>query len=326
LNLPDGPVPVHFDDIKTLQSRRTKRKIMTFPATGKVVLRTNLADHPISLKLKDGSIRSDLVEFDFAGPKVANQGFKPMVREGAFAAGELAIATYIQAKAWGKKLVALPAPIVSRTQHHTIVFNANFGTVTPKDLEGKKVGIRAYSVTTVMWVRGILQHQYGVDLSKIHWITVEDPHVAEFVDPPSCTRVKPGETLEKLLADGEIIAAVLGDKMPDVPGFTHLFPQPNEMAKDWMKTNGIHVPINHIFCVHSDLPKERPDVVKEVYRMLVEANAAAPEAAAKMAPFGLEPNRKSLQMALDFCSEQGLVPKPMTVNDLFDDVTRQLGA
>jgi 4,5-dihydroxyphthalate decarboxylase len=297
---------------------------MTFPATGKVTLRTNLADHPISMRLKDGSISSDLVAFDFAGPKTANQGFKPMVREGAFTAGELAIATYIQAKAWGKKLIALPAPIVSRTQHHTIAYQANFGTVRPKDLEGKKVGIRAYSVTTVMWVRGILQHEYGVDLSKIHWVTVEDPHVAEFVDPPNCTRVQAGETLETLLAKGEIIAAVLGDKMPDVPGFTHLFPDPDEQAKAWMKKHAIHVPINHIFCVHSDLPKERPDVVKEAYRMLVEANVAAPEAAAKMAPFGVAPNRPSLQMALDFCAEQGLVPKPMSVDDLFDDVTRAL--
>jgi len=299
---------------------------MTFPSTGKVVLRTNLADHPVTKALKDGSIRSDLVEFDFAGPKVANQGFKPMVREGAFVAGELAIATYIQAKAWGKKLIALPAPIVSRTQHHTIAYNSDHGPMTPKDLEGKKVGIRAYSVTTVMWVRGILQHEYGVDLSKIHWITVEDPHVAEFIDPANCTRVKPGQTLEQLLADGEVAAAVLGDKLPDVPGFTHLFAEPDASAKAWMVKNAIPVPINHIFCVHADLPKERPDVVAEVYRMLAEANAAAPEAAAKMAPFGLARNVKSLQMALDYCFEQGLVPQKMAVDDLFDDVTRKLGA
>ena len=297
---------------------------MTFPATGKVTLRTNLADHPVSLALKDGSIRSDLVEFDFAGPKTANQGFKPMVREGAFTAGELAIATYFQAKAFGKPLVALPAPIVSRTQHHTIAYNANHGVMTPKDLEGKKVGVRAYSVTTVMWVRGILQHEYGVDLSKIHWVTVEDPHVAEFKDPANCTRVQPGQTLEQLLKDGEVAAAVLGDKLPDVPGFTHLFAQPDVAAKTWMTKNNIRVPINHIFVVHADLPKERPDVVREIYRMLVQANAAAPEAAAKMAPFGVEPNRTGLQMALNFSAEQGLLPKPLTVDDLFDDVTRAL--
>ena len=297
---------------------------MTFPATGKVTLRTNLADHPVSLALKDGSITSDLVAFDFAGPKTANQGFKPMVREGAFVAGELAIATYFQAKAFGKKLVALPAPIVSRTQHHTIVFNANKGPVSPKDLEGQKVAIRAYSVTTVMWVRGILQHEYGVDLSKIHWVTVEDPHVAEFVDPANCTRVQPGQTMEQLLADGEVVAAVLGDKLPDVPGFQHLFPQPDVRAKEWLAKYDMHVPINHIFVVHSDLPRERPDVVREIYRMLVQANAAAPEAAAKMAPFGVEPNRKSLQLALDFSAEQGLLPKALSVDDLFDDVTRAL--
>lgn len=298
---------------------------MTFPSTGKVTLRTNLADYPVTKALKEGAVRSDIVEFDFAGPKTANNGFKPMVREGAFTAGELAIATYLQAKAFGKKLVALPAPVVSRFQHHTIAYDSRYGDIGPKDLNGKSIGIRAYSVTTVMWVRGILQHEYGVDLDSIHWMTVEDPHVAEFIDPPNCTRVQPGETLEQLLVEGKVAAAILGDKLPDAPTIKHLIPNPQEAAQAWSERTGVR-PINHLFCVHEDLPKERPDVVREIYRMLIESNAAAPESARKsMAPFGLEANRKGLQMAIDFSMEQGLLPRPLTVDELFDDVTRNLG-
>jgi 4,5-dihydroxyphthalate decarboxylase len=297
---------------------------MTFPSSGKVTLRTNLADYPVTMALKSGAVSSDLVQFDFAGPKTANEGFKPMVREGAFVAGELAIATYLQAKAWGKKLVALPAPIVSRFQHHTIAYDSRYGELAPKDLEGKGIGIRAYSVTTVMWVRGILQHEYGVDLNSIRWMTVEDPHVAEFIDPPSCTRVAPGEKLETLLQEGKLAAAVLGDKLPDVASVKHLIPDPQRAAQAWSERTGVR-PINHLFCVHEDLPKERPDVVREIYRMLMESHAAAPESArATMAPFGLEANRRGIQMAIDFSMQQGLLPRKLTVDELFDDVTRGL--
>ncbi len=299
---------------------------MAFQSTGKVTLRTNLADYPVTKALKEGAIQSELVAFDFAGPKVANNGFKPMVREGAFVAGELAIATYLQAKAFGKKLVALPAPIVSRFQHHTIAFDSRYGEIGPKDLNGTTFGIRAYSVTTVMWVRGILQHEYGVNLSTIRWMTIEDPHVAEFVDPLSCTRVQPGETLDRLLVEGKVAAAILGDKLPDVPTIKHLIPNPHAAAQAWSERTGVR-PINHLFCVHEDLPKERPDVVREIYRMLIESNAAAPESSRQiMAPFGVEANRAGLQMAIDFSMEQGLLPRALSVEDLFDDLTRSLGA
>ena len=90
------------------------------PATGPVKLTTNLADYPISKALKSGAIHSDLVTLDFAGTKTANQSFKPMVREGKFDAGELAIVTFLQAIAWGKPLVLLPAVMVGRFQHNCI--------------------------------------------------------------------------------------------------------------------------------------------------------------------------------------------------------------
>src|ERR1700704_4001661 len=149
----------------------------------KVTFPTRLGNYPNTKPLKSGAITSDLVDFDFVEVKVANNLFKNVVRDAKYDVAELAIVTYLQAKAFGKPYVLLPAVLVSRGQHHTIAYNAERGTLSPSDLAGKRVGVRAYTVTTSTWVRGILANDYGVDLDKIEWITFEDPHVAEYVDP-----------------------------------------------------------------------------------------------------------------------------------------------
>jgi 4,5-dihydroxyphthalate decarboxylase len=140
---------------------------MGFASTGPIKLRTNLADYPVTMALKQGAISSPLVDFEFCGPKTAHDGFKPMVRDNAYDAGELAIVTFLQAKAFGKPYVLLPAPISGRFQHHCIGYNAEHGELQPKDIEGRKVGVRTYAQTTGLWVRGILQHEYGVDLANV---------------------------------------------------------------------------------------------------------------------------------------------------------------
>src|ERR1700732_270140 len=78
----------------------------------------------------------------------------------------------------------MPAVAVARGQHHTIFFNPERGHLNPGDLNGRKVGVRAYTQTTGAWVRGFLQEDYGVDFQRVQWITFEDPHIAEFTDPP----------------------------------------------------------------------------------------------------------------------------------------------
>jgi 4,5-dihydroxyphthalate decarboxylase len=295
-----------------------------YPSTGPVRLKTNLADSVYTKALKDGVVSSPLAQFDFAGPKTANQGFKPMVRDNVFEAGELALVTYLQAKAYGKPYVLLPAPIVSRFQHHTIGFAPRFGQMSPKDIEGKRVGVRTYSQTTGLWVRGILSHDFGVDLDSITWVTAEDCHLAEYVDPANCVRKPEGETLDGMLLKGELAAAILGDKLPE--GVTPLIPQPQDVAREWQRRTGMF-PINHMFVVREELSRERPDVVREIYRVIVESNAAAPEDARKeVAPFGLEANRKAIQTAIDWSLEQKLIPRRFEVDELFDDVTRVLGA
>jgi hypothetical protein len=163
--------------------------------TGKIKLFTLLGDYPNTLALKRGEIHSDLVDLEFADVKVASTAFKPLVRDAKFDLGELAIVTYLQAKAYGKPYILLPAPVVARSQHHTLAYNRERGRLTPADLAGKRVGVRAFSVTTGVWVRGILQEQFGVDVDKVHWVTFEDPHVAEYRDPPTVERAPSNKNL-----------------------------------------------------------------------------------------------------------------------------------
>src|SRR5829696_3443188 len=145
-------------------------------------LKTLLGDHPGTTALKNGSVRSDLFEFDFASYSPTNKGFKPMVREGAFDVSEMAIVTYLMAKSFGKPMVLLPDVVLARFQHGHALYNAKAGKLAPRDLNGKRVGIRSFTTTTGAWLRGILANDYGVDLDSIDWVTFEDAHVAEFMD------------------------------------------------------------------------------------------------------------------------------------------------
>ena len=297
---------------------------MSTADTRVLTLKTNLADSPVVAAMKDGRITSDLVQLDFCGPKTAHDGFKPMIRNNDFDAGELAIVTYLQAKAFGKPFVMLPAPVVGRFQHHCIGFNKEFGHLNPKDIEGKKVGVRSYAQTTGLWVRGILQHEHGVDLDKVTWMTIDDSHLTEYQDPPNCQRLPKGSSIPQMMLDGELAAAILGNDMPKDPRVQTLIPEPIAAAKAWYEREHV-VPINHVFVVHQDISRKHPDVVRDIYRMIKESRAMAPESAlATLPPLGLEANRKGLEMAIDWSYEQKIIPRKFSVDELFDDVTGSL--
>src|SRR5580700_7094772 len=239
----------------------------------KLSLHTMLGNYPNVAPLKSGKVHSDLVDFDFVDVKIANSLFKQVVREAKYDLAELAIVTYLQAKAYDKPYVLLPAVVVSRGQHHTIAYNAERGTLKPSDLNGKRVGVRAYTVTTGTWVRGILASDYGVDLDSVKWVTFEDPHVAEYHDPAAIKRAPEGKEIAKMLLDGEISAAILGDKFPD-PRLKQLIPDAEGAAKKWAERHG-GIPINHMVVVREELSRSRPDVVKEVFRTVYESKKAA---------------------------------------------------
>jgi len=290
----------------------------------KTNLFTLLGDYPVTRALKSGELRSDLVGFTYADIKVANTGFKPLVREQKFDLSELAIVTYLQAKTYNKPYVLMPAVVVARGQHHTIAYNPERGPLTASDLAGKRVGVRAYTVTTGVWVRGILKEQYGVDLGKVKWVTFEDPHLAEYTDPAFVERAPAGKNIAQMLLDGELDAAIVGDKLPD-PRLKHLIPDHEAASKAWADKHGYT--INHLMVIRNELSRTRPDLVREVFRLLKESHDAAVRAGDKNAAtlqFGLEPNRRSLETIIDLTFDQKLISRRFSVDELFDDITRTL--
>jgi 4,5-dihydroxyphthalate decarboxylase len=292
--------------------------------TAVMTLKTNLADYPQTRAMKDGRVTSDIVELEYCGPVQAHDGFKPMLRENRFDAGELAIVTYLQAKAYGKPFLALPAPISGRFQHHCAGFNRELGHLNPKDIEGKRVGVRTYAQTTGLWVRGVLQHEYGVDLDKVTWCTVGEGHLAEYSDPPNCERLPKGSDIGQMMLDGELAATLQGVDLPKDPRVERLIPNAQAAARDWYAREGV-VPINHLFVVHEDLVKKRPDIVREIYRMIGESRrlteGGLPD---PFPPMGFEANRKGIQLAIDWAFEQRIIPRKLSMDELFDDVTGSL--
>jgi 4,5-dihydroxyphthalate decarboxylase len=288
----------------------------------KLKLYTLLGDYPNTAALRKGAVTSDLIDFEFADVKVSNTAFKPLVREAKFDLGELAIVTYLQAKTYGKPYVLIPATVLGRGQHHTIAYNPQRGRLSASDLMGKRVGVRAYTQTTGAWVRGFLADDYKVDPAKIRWVTFEDPHLAEYKDPAFVTRAPEGKSMVQMLIGGELDAAIVGDKLPD-PRLAPLIEDADTAARTWAEKYG-GIPINHMMVVRSTIAASRPDVVKEIYRVLRESRRAAPPPAdgSIMDPwrFGVEPNRRSLEIIIDYSFRQKLIPRMFSVEELFDGV------
>lgn len=279
-------------------------------------LRVLLGDHPHTAAIKSGAIKSDLVELDFAEYTPTNKGFKPMVREGAFDVSELAIVTFLMAKGFDKPMVLMPSVMMARHQYSFAVTNPAAGIARPKDLEGKRVGIRSFTTTTGAWLRGILANDFGVNLDAIDWITFEDPHVAEFVD--SSTKAPAGKAIMQMLFDGEL-DAVLGEKSDD-RRVKPLFSNPAMEEKAWIAKYGV-IPINHMVVVSKQLSETRPEIVREVQRMLDASRAAV---AGNSPSFTKHDMDRSLELIIDYSAQQDLIPRKFSVDELFDDVTRKL--
>lgn len=162
-----------------------------------------LGDYPATAALKRGEVRSDSVRLEFADIRPPSAGFKRVVRDLEFEVAELAITTFLMAKAAGKPLRLLPAVVVGRLQHTLLVHDIERGPLAPRDLVGRRVGVRSYSVTTGMWLRGVLAEDHGVDPDRVTWVTFEEAHVAEFRDPPNVERAASGKDLVSMLLAGE---------------------------------------------------------------------------------------------------------------------------
>jgi 4,5-dihydroxyphthalate decarboxylase len=283
-------------------------------------LRTVLGDYPHTLPLKRGKIPSGVARLDFVDVKPTHLAFKPMVRELAYNVCEMAIVTFLMAKAYGKPLTLLPAVMLGRFQHHCMLYNAERGSLSPQTLAGRRVGVRAYSQTTGVWLRGILANDYGVDLDSVRWVTFEDAHVAEYRDPPQIERGPAGKDLTAMLLAGEIDAAIYGAELPADPRLKSVIPDPEAAAQAWYRKHGV-APVNHLVVVKSDLVRAQPGVVGEVYRLLAAAKRAAPAPAGiDPAPFGIAANRPALELIIDYCLQQRMIPRRFSIDELFAEV------
>jgi 4,5-dihydroxyphthalate decarboxylase len=284
-------------------------------------LKTLLGDHAMALPLKRGEVSSTTTRFEFADVKVPNTAFKRVVRDLEFDVAELAIVTFLMAKDRGVPLSLLPVVLLSRFQHAFIVYDASRRKLELRDLEGCRVGMRSWTVTTAVWIRTILADDYNVDLDRISWVTFEDSHVAHFPDPPRVERARPEQDLIAMLKAGDIDAAIVGAPVAD-PAIVPLISSPVDAAAAWQRKYGA-IQVNHLVAVKSEICSAQPDTVREIYRLLWESKRTAglPQSGAvDLNPIGLEVNRRNLEVAVDKTYRQGLISRPMSVDSLICDV------
>ncbi|HET7365622.1 MAG TPA: phosphate ABC transporter substrate-binding protein [Burkholderiales bacterium] len=269
------------------------------------MLKTLMGDQEVTRQFKTRTDKLNFVEVKGG----AAQHFKRVVRDLEFDVAEMAIITYLIAKAYAKPYRLLPFTVLARYQHPFLVYNAARGTVTPEDLHGKRVGVRSYSVTTGAWIRQILAEDHGVDISRIKWVTYEEAHVAEFRDPPNVERAPAGKEITAMLKAGEIDAAILG-AIPTDPQLKPVIRDPEAAGKRWGEKHGA-IQLNHLVVVKNTVPQMAAD---EVFRMLVESKTAAGNP--PNLPHGLEATRHDLELAIDCAYKQRLIPQRFTVEQL----------
>jgi 4,5-dihydroxyphthalate decarboxylase len=257
----------------------------------------------------------------------------------------MAITTYLTARAHGKAFTAIPVFPMRAFHHGAILYNTTSGIREPRDLEGRRVGVnRGYTVTTGLWARGILQHEYGVDLRTITWVLSGDEHVAEFQPPANVVSIEPGQTLEQLLASGEIPAAI-GIKLDTpVPDVKPLIPNGRDVGLQHLRQGGLY-PINHTVVVKNETLDRYPDLAADLFAAFVEAKriyvdqlragqtamTPADETFAQVMaitgdplPYGIEPNRREIEAVIQYSVEQGILSQAAPVEALFAPSTRDL--
>jgi 4,5-dihydroxyphthalate decarboxylase len=295
---------------------------------------------------KEGTVKPKTFEPEFEEVNPLIAAFRKMVRGSEYDVCELAITTYICAKEHGKKFTAVPVFLVRGFHHGAILVNTKAGIRTPKDLEGKKVGVsRGYTVTTGVWIRSVLQDEYGVDLSKVTWILSGDEHVAEYKAPANVVPIEPGKKMEDMLISGEIVAAIGVDV--EHPDIKPLIPDAETEGLKSFKNRG-HFPINHTVVIKDELLEKYPDLAADVFNAFAESKRMYVEklkagqiekmtdadktakavmdatGGADPLPYGIEANRKVLEELVQHALTQRIITKPVAIEDLFAPSTRNL--
>ncbi len=286
--------------------------------------------------LLDGTVQSERVALEHIEVSPIPAAFRRMVRSLEFDISEMAFATYLCARAHGKAMTALPIFLTRRLEHGSISYHPKSGIQSPADLAGRRVGVRSYTLTPGVWVRGILQSAYGLDLEQVTWVLTGDEHVAEYVAPAHVVSAPAGSDLKDLLLAGEIDAAI-GLPPDEEAGIRTLIAEPEQAGIAYYRQTGIY-PISHMIVVKDALLHAHPWLAETLCDLFVRAkrhylgqlngNAGShPADAAMLAmrpvlgddhiPYDLESNRKSIEALIAYCTDQQVIPQAVDIEDMF---------
>jgi 4,5-dihydroxyphthalate decarboxylase len=316
-------------------------------------LRVALRTYPYTEALKAGAIKVPGATLDFIDVKPHIAAFRRMVRDLEYDICEIAPTTYMIARAYGVPIKALPLFFVRRFHHDGIVVRPESGITQPKDLEGKRFGVRAYSVTTGVWKRGLLQNDYGVDIDRVTWVVDDEEHVAALKLPGNVEHVPEGSSLVAMMAEGRLDAACTADAGigrvgkpgenwnndgPALPeNLRELFGNPAKNDAELYAKNGVF-PIHGCLAVKQEVLDRYPELASNLFAAFTKAKAPYLDAlkdgtaSGKQAdkdrkhmkivgedpiPYGLEANRNSIEALIRYGHQQGLIPRPYKAEDMF---------
>jgi 4,5-dihydroxyphthalate decarboxylase len=280
------------------------------------VLEIALGDYPHTRELKSRLAGSP--SFNFVNIQPITKAFAPMARQQAHDISEMALVTFLQAKAYGKPLVLLPVAVAARSQEISLICLAKNDSIRgPADLIGKRVGVRAYSQTTGAWIRGILGDEFGIRPEDIRWVTFEDAHVAEYKDPPFAERAKPGSDMMAMLRAGELDAVIVGNDKPVSADLKDVYPDAEAAGRQFKQKHGF-VPVNHVVVVRQSTLDAQPDAVMTFYRAVESIWKELPKGSAL--PLGRAEIEPSVELALRYISAQKMLPRTMTPSEVWSGV------
>lgn len=307
--------------------------------------------------LKWGDVRIEGVDPAFVEVVPIIGAFRRMVRDLEFDICEMAPTTYMIARALGAPYIALPIFLMRRFHHGGFVVRPDSGIKVPKDLEGKKVGVRAYSVTTGVWTRGIFVNEYGLDSAKVTWVVDDEEHVATLKLPPNVVHAPEGKSLQSMMKAGEIQAgftgpAGVGRAGPPVSGwdkagaaaaaadtYPELIADVEKVEADWFRKSGIY-PIHGLIVVKDEHIKRHPWLARSLMNAFVEAKKPyleelkrgqgdSPEdkrygnflsLMSDPLPYGNAANRASIEALVTYSLQQKLIPSRPQLDQVFVDI------
>jgi 4,5-dihydroxyphthalate decarboxylase len=284
-----------------------------------VDLRITFRRGPHVEALLDGRVSPEGLNLKFVPVEPISRAFRRAIRDNEFDVTEMALATLAMAVDAGYPWVGLPI-VVMRGFHHAALRTPNASHIrTPQDLIGCRVGVRAYSQTTGVWIRGILQREYGIGADQMKWVTTEDAHVPGFVDPSYVLRAADGATLQSLFSSGEI-AAVIGDGSSSFPESRSVIADPEMAALAWNRRTGIY-PVNHVIAFRKELLKQERRLAHELQKAFELSRDLWLSAAASTPiddlPYGRHEHEESIDLGLEFAFAQGLIQQRLRYEDLF---------